>query len=157
MNQFLAGNECEELTHSQQLPQAPKTHKQVDYQNHIALGPQRSLLYRLKDSIEVKCKVTHSATNWVKFTWLQENKKHSQKQKSLTRAINQTKIKQVRRSATYQFGYQIPRDYKHTLELDKLNGITKMDEDTLSRLLAIALRMHRTLTCLCSLNNQCEY
>ena len=26
-------------------------------------APQRSLLYRLKDSIEVKCKVTHSATN----------------------------------------------------------------------------------------------
>ena len=27
-------------------------------------------------------------------------------QKTLTRAINQTKIKQVRRSATYQFGYK---------------------------------------------------
>ena len=27
MNQFLGGNECEELTHSQQQPQAPKTHK----------------------------------------------------------------------------------------------------------------------------------
>ena len=24
---FLGGNECEELTHSQQQPQAPKTHK----------------------------------------------------------------------------------------------------------------------------------
>ena len=35
-----------------------------------------------------------------------------------TRAINQTKIRQVRRSATYQFGYLVPRDYKHTLELD---------------------------------------
>ena len=43
-------------------------------------------------------------------------------QKSLTRAINQTKIGHVRRSATYQFGYQIPRDYKHALESDKLNG-----------------------------------
>ena len=36
---------------------------QVDYQNHNALAPQRSLLYKLKDSIEVKCKGTHSATN----------------------------------------------------------------------------------------------
>ena len=34
-------------------------------------------------------------------------------QKTLTRMINQTKIRQVRRSATYQFGYLIPRDYKH--------------------------------------------
>ena len=43
-------------------------------------------------------------------------------QKTLTRAISQTKIRKVRRSATYQFGYLIPRDYKHTLELDKMNG-----------------------------------
>ena len=37
-------------------------------------------------------------------------------QKTLTRAINQTKIRQVRRSATYQFGYLSPRNYKHALE-----------------------------------------
>ena len=36
-------------------------------------------------------------------------------QKTLSRAINQTKIRQVRRSAIYQFGYLIPRDYKHAL------------------------------------------
>ena len=44
MNHLLGGNECEELTHSQQQPQAPNIHKkivnsQVDYQNHNALGP----------------------------------------------------------------------------------------------------------------------
>ena len=27
MNQFLAGNECENLTHSQQQPQAPNAHE----------------------------------------------------------------------------------------------------------------------------------
>ena len=43
-------------------------------------------------------------------------------QKTLTRAINKTKIRQVRRSVTYQFGYLIPREYKHALELDKMNG-----------------------------------
>ena len=42
-------------------------------------------------------------------------------QKTLTRDINQTKFRQVRRSVTYQFGYLIPRDYKHAQELDKLN------------------------------------
>ena len=31
-------------------------------------------------------------------------------------------IRQVRRSAIYQFGHLIPRDYKHALELDKRNG-----------------------------------
>ena len=33
-------------------------------------------------------------------------------QKQLTRAINQSKIRQVRRSAVYQFGFLIPKDYK---------------------------------------------
>ena len=46
MNQFLAGNECEELTHSQQQPQAPNAHKKestvkFDYQNHNTLGPPK--------------------------------------------------------------------------------------------------------------------
>ena len=51
-------------------------------------------------------------------------------QKTLTRAINQTKIRQVRRSATYQFGYLIPRDYKHALELDKFNGNSQWSDAT---------------------------
>ena len=68
MNQFLAFNECEELTHSQQQPQPSNDHKKettVRLTTRITMlwAPQRSLLYRLKDSIEVKCKVTHSATN----------------------------------------------------------------------------------------------
>ena len=50
--------------------------------------------------------------------------------KTLTRAINQTKIRQVRKSATYQFGYLIPRDYKHALELDKLNGNSRWYDAT---------------------------
>ena len=53
-----------ELTHSQQQPQAPKTQKKettVMLTTRITMlwVPQRSLLYRPKDSIEVKCK-THT-------------------------------------------------------------------------------------------------
>ena len=53
-----------ELTHSQQQPQAPKTHKKestVRLTTRITMlwDRQRSLLYRLKDSIEVKYK-THT-------------------------------------------------------------------------------------------------
>ena len=60
--------EYEILTHSQQQPQAPNAHKKestVRLTTRITKlwAPQRSLLYRFKDSIEVKCKVTHSATN----------------------------------------------------------------------------------------------
>ena len=51
-------------------------------------------------------------------------------QKTLTRDINQTKIRQVRRSVTYQFGYLIPRDYKHALDLDKINGNSRWYDAT---------------------------
>ena len=65
-------NECEMLTHSQQQSQAPKTHKKestVRLTTRITMlwAPQRSLLYRLKDSIEVKCKKhTQQSTNSTK-------------------------------------------------------------------------------------------
>ena len=65
-------NECEMLTHSQQQSQAPKTHKKestVRLTTRITMlwVPQRSLLYRLKDSIEVKCKKhTQQSTNSTK-------------------------------------------------------------------------------------------
>ena len=53
-----------ELTHSQQQPQPPNAHKNestVRLTTRITMlwAPQRSLLYWLKDSIEVKCK-THT-------------------------------------------------------------------------------------------------
>ena len=64
MNQMLGENECEILRHSQQQSQAPKTHKKestVRLTTRITMlwAPQRSLLYRLKDSIEVMHK-THT-------------------------------------------------------------------------------------------------
>ena len=50
-------------------------------------------------------------------------------QKQLTRAINQS-IRQVRRSAVYQFGFLIPKDYKQALQLDEQNGNSKWYDAT---------------------------
>ena len=64
MNQLLGEKECEILTHSQQQPQAPNAHKKestVRLTTGITMlwASQRSLLYRLNDSNEVKCE-THT-------------------------------------------------------------------------------------------------
>ena len=64
MNQLLGENECEILIHSQQQSQAPNAHKKestVRLTTRITMlwAPRMSLLYRLKDSIEVKRK-THA-------------------------------------------------------------------------------------------------
>ena len=69
MNLLWTGNECEILTHSQQQPQAPNAHKKnptIRLTTRVTMlwAPQRSLLYRLKDSIEVMCKThTQQSTN----------------------------------------------------------------------------------------------
>ena len=70
----------------------------------------------------VTCAAYAKEKNLLHLPEWNELKHIAKHQKTPTRAINQTKIKQGRRSATYQFGYLIPRDYKHALELDKLNG-----------------------------------
>ena len=49
-------------------------------------------------------------------------------QKQLTSTINQSKIRQVRRSAVYQFGFLIPKDYKQ--KLDEQNGNNKWCDAT---------------------------
>ena len=60
-------------------------------------------------------------------------------QKQLTRAINQSKTRQVRRSAVYQFGFLIPKDYKQALQLDEQNGnckwydATKLEMDQINK------------------------
>ena len=51
-------------------------------------------------------------------------------QKQLTRAINQSKIRQVRRSNVYQFGSLIPKDYKQALQQDEQNGNSKWYDAT---------------------------
>ena len=61
---------------------------------------------------------------WKRFKHIAKNQKVS------ARAINQTKIRQVRRSDTFQFGHLVPRDYTHALEIDKSNGNSKWYDAT---------------------------
>ena len=43
----------------------------------------------------------------------------AKRDKTLTRAIMQSRIRQARRAQKYMFGYLIPRSYKEALELDR--------------------------------------
>ena len=49
----------------------------------------------------------------------------AKRDKTLTRAVMQSKIRQARRSNKYMFGYLIPRSYKEAQEFDKENNNTK--------------------------------
>ena len=56
---------------------------------------------------------------WCRFRSLAKNNK------VLARAIKQSKIRQVRRSQTYMFGYLIPRNYMEAMQFDSENNNSK--------------------------------
>ena len=52
------------------------------------------------------------------------------KDKKLSRAIKQSKTRQVRHSQKYMFGYLIPRSYTEALEVDNTNNNSKWYDAT---------------------------
>ena len=56
---------------------------------------------------------------WCRF------KNLAKKDKVLSRAIKQSKIRQVRRSETYMFGYLISRNYEEAMQFDSENKNSK--------------------------------
>ena len=48
--------------------------------------------------------------------------------KELARVIKQSKIRQVRRSQTYMFGYLIPRNYMEAMQFDSVNKNSKWND-----------------------------
>ena len=57
-------------------------------------------------------------------------KRYFKTSKRLIRAAKQSRIKQVRRSIKYKFGFQVPRTYEEAVELDKQFGNTKWQDAT---------------------------
>ena len=56
------------------------------------------------------------------------------KEKQLTRAIKQSKIRQVRHAKKYMFGFLIPRNYTEALEFDKASNKSKWYDVTKAEL-----------------------
>ena len=54
----------------------------------------------------------------------------AKRDKTLTRAVMQSRIRQARTAKKYMFGYLIPRSYKEALEFDKANNNTKWADAT---------------------------
>ena len=51
-------------------------------------------------------------------------KRYAKTSKRLIRAVNQSMIRQVRASARYQHGFQVPKDYNDAIRIDKENSNT---------------------------------
>ena len=75
-----------------------------------------------------KEKNLYNLDGWKRFKHL------IKKEKQLTRAITQYKIRQVRHSKKYMFGFLIPRNYTEALEFDKANNNSKWYDATKAEL-----------------------
>ncbi|KAL7564900.1 hypothetical protein ACA910_009389 [Epithemia clementina (nom. ined.)] len=65
-------------------------------------------------------------------------KRYTKTSKRLIRAAKQSRIKQTCHSVKYQFGFQIPCDYKEAVDLDNKNGNTKWQDAVELELLQIS-------------------
>ena len=55
-------------------------------------------------------------------------KPYKQRQKQLERLIKQAKLRSYRLRPKYKYGFEVPRNYEHALELDRRNGNTSWSD-----------------------------
>jgi hypothetical protein len=61
---------------------------------------------------------------WKRFKTL------ARREKKMLRMVNQAKLRSYRVSPKYMYGYEIPRNFNHAVQLDERNGNTKWQDST---------------------------
>ena len=72
----------------------------------------------------ITCAVYAKKHDLLDTTGWKHLKRYAKTSKRLIRAVKQSRIRQVRASARYQHGFQVPKDYNDAMSLDKENGNT---------------------------------
>ena len=72
----------------------------------------------------ITCAVYAKKHDLLDTTGWKHLKRYAQTSKRLIRAVKQSRIRQVRASAQYQHGFQVPKDYNDAIRLDKENSNT---------------------------------
>ena len=72
----------------------------------------------------ITCAVYAKKHDLLDTTGWKHLKRYAKTSKRLIRAVKQSRIRQVRASARYQHGFQVPKDYNDAMRLDKENGHT---------------------------------
>ena len=72
----------------------------------------------------ITCAVYAKKHDLLDTTGWKHLKRYAKTSKRLIRAVKQSRIRQVRASARYQHGFQVPKDYNDAMRLDKENGKT---------------------------------
>ena len=76
----------------------------------------------------ITCAVYAKKHDLLDTTGWKHLKRYAKTSKRLIRAVKQSRIRQVRASARYQHGFQVPKDYNDAMRLDKENGNTRWQD-----------------------------
>ncbi len=98
---------------------------QVEWENgEITYEPLRTIAA----DDPVACAIYARDNNLLDTPGWKRFKRTAMRSKKMLRMINQSKMKSFRTSKKYMYGYEVPRDYKDAMRLDKLNGNLKWTE-----------------------------
>ena len=76
----------------------------------------------------ITCAVYAKKHDLLDTTGWKHLKRYARTSKRLIRAVKQSRIRQVRASARYQHGFQVPKDYNDAIRLDKENSNTQWQD-----------------------------
>ena len=79
---------------------------------------------RISKDDPIPCAVYAKKHDLLVTTGWKHLKRYAKTSKRLIRVVKQSRIRQVRASARYQHGFQVPKDYNDAIRLDKENGNT---------------------------------
>jgi hypothetical protein len=78
----------------------------------------------------VLCSIYARNHGLLDFSGWQRYKSLARGQKKFLRLVNQAKLHSYRTAPKYQYGYEVPRNCQHAIEIDKKNGTTNWKEST---------------------------
>jgi len=78
----------------------------------------------------VTCAIYAADNNLLDVDGWKQFKRIANRQKKLLRMVNQAKLKSFRTAPRYKYGYEVPRNYDHAVELDRRAGNTKWQDAT---------------------------
>jgi hypothetical protein len=78
----------------------------------------------------VTCAIYAKENNLLELDGWKRFKSIAKREKVLNRLVHQVKLRSYRTTPKFKYGFEIPRDYNHAMELDKRNGNTKWADAT---------------------------
>ena len=78
----------------------------------------------------VTCAIYAKDNNLLDVPGWKRFKSIARRQQHMFRMANQAKLRSFRLAPKYKYGFEIPRDYKHAVELDEKNGTTRWVDAT---------------------------